>query len=116
MTKQEIRAELYFKINSIDWHFFHWHFRQYHPSHNNEHPLAKSIIDCCYLCEQKMPGYASNFIDTLCSISGREYFNPHYDQLLQLLAELLVVAHLANVFDDTWIFEEEPTIGESNKN
>lgn len=116
MTKEEIRAELYFKINTVDWHFFHWHFRVYHPRLNNEHPLATSIIDSCYVCEQKMPGYATRYIDKLCSISERENFIPHYDQLLQHLAELMVVAHLAKVFDDTWGFEDEPRIGDSNKN
>ena len=63
-----------------------------------------------------MPGYAINFIEKLCSFSGKEKYEPHYDQILQHLAELLVVAHLAEEMDDSWIFSAEPTTGSSKKN
>jgi hypothetical protein len=116
MTINDIRKEIYYAINLVDWHYLHWHFRSYHPSGNNEHPLAKSIIESCFLCESKMPGYADNFIRKLCSFSGKEKYEPHYDQILQHLAELLVVGHLSGKMDGSWQFEEEPTTAGSSKN
>lgn len=116
MTIDDIRKEIYIKINQTEWHFFKWHFRAYHPKLNVEHPLATSIIESCFACEKKMPGYALEFIEKLCSFSGRELYKPHYDQILQHLAELLVVAHLAKMLDDAWTFEKEPTSGDSRKN
>jgi len=71
---------------------------------NVEHPLATSIVETCFKCEQRMPGYANSFIQRLCSFSGRKGCEPHYDQLLQHLAELIVIAHLAEKIDESWIF------------
>jgi hypothetical protein len=87
----------------------------YHPQ-LEEHPIAKSIIESCYACEKHMNQYANNFIKKLCSFSNKEKYTPHFDQILQHLAELLVVSHLSIGLDESWLFAEEPTIGESKKN
>ena len=115
MDINEIRKQIYWDINQTEWHFFKYHFSSYHPQ-LGEHPLAQSIIECCYSCEKHMKGYANNFIKKLCSFSNKEKYTPHFDQILQHLAELLVVSHLSNGLDETWSFSEEPTIGNSKKN
>ena len=115
MDISEIRKKIYWDINQTEWHYFKYHFSSYHPK-LAENPIAKSIIESCYHCEKQMKGYASNFIKKLCSFSNKEKYIPHFDQILQHLAELLIVSHLSNSLDDSWLFTEEPTIGNSKKN
>ncbi|WP_144289854.1 hypothetical protein [Ideonella sp. A 288] len=69
-----------------DWHWFRYHFANLPP-----HPMARSIIDACADCEMKVPGLGAQFITEVAAIGGREGHLPHYDQLLQKLAEILVV-------------------------
>jgi hypothetical protein len=101
--------------------FQHWHWFRYHFGTVNcpelEHPLAKSIIDALLLCDAAMPGFAQQFIDSFAAIGGKEKFEPHYEQLLQRLAELHVVRQVVS-FD--WPsgtqFRSEPTAQGSKKN
>lgn len=113
------RAELHYhalhsKIFS-QWHWFQYHFRFGGQGH--EHPLVESILDACLDCEAHMPGFAKGMIEAIAEIGGKEKHEPHYEQLLQLLAELLVIRRLM-----TWqwpkpvTFEWEPTAGNSKKN
>jgi len=64
-----------------------------------------------------MPGYAAKSLATMGAIGGNEKFLPHYDQLLQYLAELHVVLQAVS-FD--WgapvRFLLEPTAEGSKKN
>lgn len=115
MDINEIRKQLYLDINQTEWHFFKYHFSSYIPQ-LGETPLAQSIIESCYSCEKHMKGYANNFIKKLCSFSNKEKYTPHYDQILQHLAELLVVAHISERLDESWNLIEEPKIGTSRKN
>jgi hypothetical protein len=99
----------------------HWHWFRYHFGTLNvpgwEHPLAADIIDALVVCDNVMPGYAQSFIARLASIGGKEKFLPHYEQLLQQLAELHVVLQVVS-FD--WLggaqFVAEPTAEASKKN
>lgn len=113
MTREELIEHI--KNSSI---FGSWHWYEYHFNFLNvglEHPFAKSIIDSCMAIERKIPGYSKRMIDHVASIKGRDRYLPHYDQLKQILAELLVVSHLAGQYLDAE-FEDEPSIGESKKN
>jgi hypothetical protein len=57
-----------------------------------------------------MPGFAEHTIDRLVSISGIERHDQHYEQLLQVLAEIFVARHLvAHQWPDSPAFAHEPT-------
>ncbi|MGA3083066.1 MAG: hypothetical protein ABSD44_17075 [Terracidiphilus sp.] len=76
-----------------------------------------AIIDALVICDSVMPGYARIFIDRFSSVCGKEKYVPHYEQLMQMIAELHVVTQLAR-FD--WPggakFLMEPTAAGSEKN
>jgi hypothetical protein len=106
----------YIKSSRIftSWHWFNYHF-SYVDFDGVEHPFAKSIIDACLIIEPKIPGYAFKIINRIASLHGKEKYLGHYEQLMQILAELLVVSHLALEFPREK-FLDEPTIGSSKKN
>lgn len=97
------------------WHYFSYHFGFY--SEGLEHSLAKSVTDSCLDAETQLRGFATAMIDALAEIGGKEKHEPHYEQLLQRLAELLVIRQIV-----TWgwprpvTFDREPTAGNSRKN
>lgn len=112
-------TELYNYILASDifkkWHWFYYHFsRRLFGLH---HPFAESFIESCILCDQKIPGFAKKFVDDIAALSGNEKFEPHYEQLLQKLAELFIIRQVVT-FD--WVteivIEYEPTAGNSKKN
>jgi hypothetical protein len=67
--------------------------------------------------ENIIPGSGKDYLDKLAAINGKPHETQHYDQLMQLLAELMVV-HKTATFDwnDNPKFEYEPTKGSSGKN
>lgn len=115
MTKEELIAKV-LKSDLINkWHWFGYHFSRY--SHGLEHPLAKSIVEACLAVENRIPGYSKKFIDDLASCSGVEKYLPHYEQLLQKLAELYVIKKAVEYnWEEGTVFHLEPTIGDSKKN
>ena len=98
------------------WHWFRYHFSMLHAA-GWEHPLAAAVIDALVDCDKAMPGYAESFITRLAAVGGKEKFLPHYEQLIQQLAELHVVRQVVS-FD--WPggahFVVEPTPKGSKKN
>jgi hypothetical protein len=97
------------------WHWFAYHFQFY--LMGGEHPFAGSIIDACLEIETKKAGCGLNFLNRIASISGKEKHLPHYEQLLQILAELLIIKQIVNYsWPQTTVFEFEPSVGESKKN
>lgn len=112
-------AELYTYILESDifkkWHWFNYHFA--HRLHGSVHPLAESFIESCLLCDEKIPGFACKMVDDIAALSGNEKFEPHYEQLLQRLAELLIIRQVAT-FDwgTDFAIDYEPTAGSSKKN
>jgi hypothetical protein len=93
-----------------DWHWFNYHF-------GNGRPFAVHIVDACLECEEEMDGFAKSFLDKLFSISGRKKYRPHYEQLMQMLAELLMIRQMVS-FDwgEDANFTHEPTPVKGNKN
>ncbi len=93
------------------WHWFSYHFSMLPP-----HPLARSIVDACADCEMKLPGLGFQFVKEIAAISGKEKHEPHYDQLLQKLAEILVVRQLLTL---EWAagttFQHEPAVSADGK-
>lgn len=102
--------------NGAEWHWFGFHFTILLDP-RAEHPFARAIIDALVVCDAAMPGYAEAFIGKLASVRGKEKFTPHYEQLMQMVAELHVVTQMVR-FD--WPggahFRMEPTPEGSQKN
>jgi len=66
-------------------------------------------VDACTDCEERIPGLGSQFIKDLAGIGGLERHKPHYDQLMQKLAELLVLRQLLMLpWPEGTTFEHEP--------
>lgn len=115
MTREEL-LQIVFESNIFkEWHWFRYHFE--HQLRGYNHPLSEAIIDACIDCERHIPGYAKHVIERIASVGGREKFMPHWEQLLQLLAELHVVRHvLVCDWPEDTTFESEPTSGNDKKN
>lgn len=116
MEKEQLIAYVFQSKIFSEWHYFKFHFNFY--KLGLEHPFAKSIIEALINVEKVIPGFAYNIIDRLASLSGRERHLPHYEQLLQVLAEIYVFNQAANYFssNDNVKFIYEPTSGDSRKN
>ena len=112
-------TELYSYILESDifkkWHWFTYHFS--HRLHGAKHPLVESFIESCLLCDEKIHGFAYKMVDDIAALSGNEKFEPHYEQLLQKLAELLIIRQVVT-FDwgTDFAIDYEPTAGSSKKN
>jgi len=114
MDRAEIAAMFGSKIILKKFHWLSYHFSSYMDGY--EHFLAASIINCCENIEKIIPGFSKDFSDKLASFSDKEKYLPHYEQLIQALAELLVINHLCTKFPQQARFEIEPTSGMSAKN
>lgn len=115
MTKSE--AVQTFLTSGVfdDWHWFAYHFRFYVGGY--EHPFAKSIVEACLDCETRLPGYTAETARRIGELRGRDRHEPHYEQLLQLLAELLVVRQVVTAsWPEGTRFEHEPTAPGSRRN
>ena len=114
MDRTEIAAMFGSKIILSKFHWLSYHFAGYMDGY--EHFLSASIVNCCDNIEKLIPGFSSDFSDKLASFSGKEKYLPHYEQIIQALAELLVINHLCTKFPQQAVFEMEPTSGEGAKN
>jgi len=96
-------------------HWFRHHFE--HHLRGGEHPFARSIVPACLDCEPHIPGFAKGMIDAIAAPSGKEKDRRQYEQLIQRLAELLVIRQLVTY---PWPFAAryrwEPTAAGSKKN
>lgn len=93
-----------------------WHWFSYHFSMVPLHPLAGCIINACVECEKILPGLGFQFIKDIAAICGKQKHEPHYEQLLQKLAELLVLRKLLTL---GWpvgsTFEHEPAVSAAGR-
>ena len=113
MTIQEIEDIAINEISILKNHFFNYHFNPYN-LRTKKNPFGNSVTVSCYYVEKRIDGYAKKFIKKIASF--KEATTEHYDQLLQFIAELIVISHLAESLGDEWVFEEEPTANGSKKN
>ncbi len=100
--------------------FDHWHWFRYHFAiaiRGASHPLADSVIQACLDCDEHIDGYSRQVVDRLAAIGGREKELSDWEQLIQILAELLVVRHILKWdWPEEATFESEPTAVGSQKN
>lgn len=93
-----------------------WHWFSYHFSFIPPRPFGRSIIDACADCEKALPGLGVQFIKDIASICGKEKHEPHYDQLMQKLAELLVLRKLLTLdWPEGTTFQHEPAVSAAGK-
>lgn len=115
MTETELLTHAYGSDIFKKWHWYKFHFEQH--LRGRSHPFSTSILRACLDCELHIPGFATGMIDALAAISGKEKYRPHYEQLFQRLAELLVIRQVVTY---PWpfkpIFRWEPTAAGSKKN
>lgn len=114
MNRNEVVKIFTQKITLKDFHWLSYHFDLYAKGH--EHFLAASIVDCCLNVENKLPGFTDKFSDKLASLSNNFKHLPHYEQIIQLLSELLVTNYLCTRFSENAVFILEPTLGKHSKN
>lgn len=114
MDRNEIIQMLTSRILSKKFHWLDHHFLQYQAG--LEHVLAASIVNCCEFIENKIPGFTERFSNKLASFSNSYMFVPHYEQIIQVLAELMVINHLCNVFTHDTEFMLEPSLVRNGKN
>lgn len=99
----------------LQWHWFGYHFTQY--LHGREHNLCYSITQTLYEIQEKIPEVHESYISKIVSLSGREMYVKHYDQLMQVLAELVIIKQLIMYnWEEDVKFEYEPIRGASKKN
>lgn len=97
------------------WHWFSYHFAFY--CRGLEHPFAKSIVDALVNIDQAVPGFAFAMSGKISSVSGREKHQPHYEQLIQICAELYVMNRVISFFEgQKFDVTHEPTTKGSAKN
>lgn len=98
-----------------EWHWFGYHFRELH---NGLHtPFSFDFLNKLSLIEHKIPGFTEETIRRLASYSGKEKHEPHYEQLIQLLVEVVIFYRLAEGFLASEVeFDWEPTVSGSGKN
>lgn len=114
MDRDDIVRLFFKKVLSKDFHWLSYHFAYYTKGY--EHPLAASIVDCCLNVENRISGFSEKFSDKLASLANSYKSLPHYEQIIQLLAELLVFNHLCNVFSQDAKFTHEPVVVKNGKN
>ena len=91
-----------------EWHWFRYHFS--HSIRGQPNALADSVLDACLMCEKEMPGFAEEFVARIGSVGGREKHLPDWEQLLQQLSELHIVAQTIRwPWPSGTSFEHEPT-------
>jgi len=97
------------------WHYFRYHFDFY--NRGDVHPLANSIVEAITDIENQIPKAGIDYIKKIASLNGKENDTSHYDQLLQILAELLIVHHSVNYkWKDLVEINYEPKTVNSKRN
>lgn len=92
------------KMQQTGWHWFDYHFRRWPP-----HSFAQSLLSICLALDQKKPGLGTHLLLDVATIGGQEKYRPHYDQLMQKLAEILVLDRLLNLsWPEGVTFHHEP--------
>lgn len=113
-TRDDLYARVFAGI-STHWHWFGYHFER--KLRGQPEPLAEAIIDACFEIESAMPGFGHRTIDRLVALSGVEKHEPHYEQLMQLLAEVHVIRQLVrHQWSQPASFALEPVAAGSAKN
>lgn len=105
MTKEELHAYIADSAILGRWHYFGYHFRFHH--RGEIQPFADSLVAALLTCDDAVPGFAKGMVDALAAISGRPDWDPHYWQLMQRLAEILVCRRLVECYPEAEIEWED---------
>lgn len=117
MDKKELIRYIYCSKIMEKWHWFSYHFSFISVPYELKHPFAKSLVDTLLNINKKIPDYAISMIDRIASYSENEKFQNHYEQLLQICAEIYVLNQAVNYYKDAPVkIHNEPTIGNSKMN
>jgi hypothetical protein len=94
------------KIRETGWHWFAYHFRSWPP-----HPFAASLLAASASLDERVPGLGKQLLLEIASLGGREKHRPDYDQLIQKLAEVMVLARLLELpWPKGSCFQREPAV------
>jgi len=86
---------------------FHWFQQQFVTVPH--HLFAASIIGACVSIDRVAPAIGTALLCELSSIGGRDRHEPHYEQLLQKLSEILVIQRIVSAqWPQGTTFEHEP--------
>jgi len=97
------------------WHWLQYHFRGLPDGKHTE--FSFDFLNKLALIEYKIPGFSEETINRLASYSGREKYEPHYEQIIQLLVEVVIFYRLAEGFLASNVsFKWEPVTQASEKN
>lgn len=114
MTRDDVVKMFLTKLADCGWHWLSYHFLPYNDGY--EHFLSAAIVESCVEIEAFLPGYTDKFSARLASLSGKEKYIPHYEQIIQLLSELYVIRHLVSQGHEGASFVHEPIAVGSPKN
>lgn len=85
----EFHEEVVDIIGSLGWHWFWYHVMLWPP-----HPFMQSIIEACIDIEMRAPSIGRWLLTDLSRIGSHEKNEDDYDQLLQKLAEILLIRQI----------------------
>ena len=91
LSRQQILAAKFFLYTSDKMGECNWHWIQYFYISLPPHSVAQEIAEICASVEQKISGLGCYYIDRLVSIRDRKKDDRDYDQIIQILAELLMI-------------------------
>lgn len=98
----------YDQFSRCGWHWFKYHLY-------NRHPFAVAMMQAIIACDLRIEGFAKDFLPAVAEISGKEKDPDHYDQLMQRMAELLVIRQCLQFDLPGARYTIEPTAGASKK-
>jgi hypothetical protein len=86
MTPEEFSSLLivaWEALRDTSWHWFSYHFA------NGPRPFAISIMGACASINRRAVGMGTGLLRELLGIGGINRHEPHYEQLIQKLGEIL---------------------------
>lgn len=115
LTREELVVDFAESAIVRDWHWFRWHFERL--LRGEDAPFADAILSALLDCDEVMPGYARRTLGALAAPHGRDRHKPDYEQIMQRLAEVLVVRRaVCAAWPSPATFADEPTSSQSAKN
>ncbi|MFA8433350.1 MAG: hypothetical protein ACEPOZ_02435 [Marinifilaceae bacterium] len=79
-------------LNSAILHQWHWFAPHFTPlKQGNESAFVQSLLDSLLIIGQHLPKLPLTYLNRIASFSGKPYNIRQYEQLMQLLAEILIL-------------------------
>lgn len=91
------RSELFARLlegTSNRWHWWSFHFQS--AARGDDVPFVPALLGALLVIDDAMPGYAARNAEAIVALAGRDHHEPHYEQLLQRLAEIHVALHVVH--------------------